>query len=337
MTESSRPAPIRTGSGALRPVVGQPFRRRALLRRLDRRSTSRCCSLFAGDLAHGDPQRQTIPVKIVERGRRRESRAALDGGLRRPARGRKAPRRDAQRPPGPVVRNVRAPRVPTLAASVRSSARGPAVDINTASLSRSAAAVSAARRQLRRLRRRPAQGRPRPGARHRHDREHAVRHRRGEGARHVAGREPSSAWCRPAASASWSYRDQGDEYVVKWSDLSFKTDKLRQLHLHTSPASGGGDWEEAVLDGVDAAIHELSWRKKSKKIIVSDRRLAAASGRREAARGAGQRSSAGDGGTLSTIDVTDHLHLDVQPRAVEVAARQQASSSRRRSRSSTRR
>jgi hypothetical protein len=104
------------------------------------------------------------------------------------------------------------------------------------------------------------------------------------------------------------YRDQGDEYVTKWSDLSFKTDKLTSF-ISTINASGGGDWEEAVLDGVDAAIKELSWRKKSKKIIIviggspphpEDVKPL------EALIGEFKR----DGGTLSTIDVTDHLHLE---------------------------
>ncbi|MBI4517396.1 MAG: VWA domain-containing protein [Deltaproteobacteria bacterium] len=63
------------------------------------------------------------------------------------------------------------------------------------------------------------------------------------------------------------YRDQGDDYVVKWSDLSFKTQKLRDF-LAQINASGGGDWEEAVQEGMAAAINELSWRKQSKKIIV---------------------------------------------------------------------
>src|SRR5690606_5133247 len=40
-----------------------------------------------------------------------------------------------------------------------------------------------------------------------------------------------------------AYRDQGDEYVVKWSDLSFRTDKLTTF-IATLSAAGGGDWEE---------------------------------------------------------------------------------------------
>ncbi len=64
-----------------------------------------------------------------------------------------------------------------------------------------------------------------------------------------------------------AYRDKGDEYVVKWTDLSFQTAKLQEF-LSDLNAAGGGDWEEAVKEGLDAAVHELKWRKKSKKIIV---------------------------------------------------------------------
>jgi hypothetical protein len=63
------------------------------------------------------------------------------------------------------------------------------------------------------------------------------------------------------------YRDVGDEYVVKWSDLSFHTEKL-QTFLKNITADGGGDFEEAVRDAVDAAINELSWRKRSKRAII---------------------------------------------------------------------
>ena len=41
------------------------------------------------------------------------------------------------------------------------------------------------------------------------------------------------------------YRDKGDDYVVKWTDLSFHTQKLQEFLSHIN-ADGGGDWEEAV-------------------------------------------------------------------------------------------
>jgi len=63
------------------------------------------------------------------------------------------------------------------------------------------------------------------------------------------------------------YRDKGDDYVVKWTDLSFHTQKLQEFLSHIS-ADGGGDWEEAVKDALDSAVHDLKWRKQSKKIII---------------------------------------------------------------------
>jgi hypothetical protein len=63
------------------------------------------------------------------------------------------------------------------------------------------------------------------------------------------------------------YRDKGDDYVVKWSDLSFHTQKLQEFLSHIT-ADGGGDWEEAVKEALDTAVHELKWRKESKRIII---------------------------------------------------------------------
>jgi len=63
------------------------------------------------------------------------------------------------------------------------------------------------------------------------------------------------------------YRDKGDEYVVKWTDLSFHTDKLQEFISHVR-ADGGGDFEEAVKEALEAAVNDLKWRKDSKKIII---------------------------------------------------------------------
>lgn len=102
------------------------------------------------------------------------------------------------------------------------------------------------------------------------------------------------------------YRDKGDEYVVKWTDLSFNTQKLMDF-LSTIRAGGGGDWEEAVNDALDTAVHELKWRKQSKKVIIlvgdapphpwdleDVRRIA--------------REFRQQGGYLSAIDVTQPSH-----------------------------
>jgi len=102
------------------------------------------------------------------------------------------------------------------------------------------------------------------------------------------------------------YRDKGDDYVTKWSDLSFHTQKLQDFLSHIT-ADGGGDWEEAVKEALDTAVHELKWRKQSKKIIIlvggspphpwdvdDVRRIV--------------RDFHRDGGYISTIDVTQRQH-----------------------------
>jgi putative intracellular protease/amidase len=102
------------------------------------------------------------------------------------------------------------------------------------------------------------------------------------------------------------YRDHGDEYVVKWTDLSFRTEKLVEF-LKNVAASGGGDWEEAVFEALDAAVHELQWRKKSKKIIV----LVGGSPPHpwEVERVYDLvRDFRRQGGYVSTVDVTQRLH-----------------------------
>lgn len=63
------------------------------------------------------------------------------------------------------------------------------------------------------------------------------------------------------------YRDQGDEYVTKWSDLSFHTSKLKSF-LADITADGGGDFEEAVLEALEVAVQDLNWRKKSKRVLI---------------------------------------------------------------------
>lgn len=107
-----------------------------------------------------------------------------------------------------------------------------------------------------------------------------------------------------------AYRDRGDEYVVKWTDLSFRTAKLRDFLAGIS-AAGGGDWEEAVLDALEAAVNELSWRKKSKRIII----LVGGSPPHakdlpEIERLVARFRDAG--GSLNAIDVTEHLHAEFE-------------------------
>jgi hypothetical protein len=102
------------------------------------------------------------------------------------------------------------------------------------------------------------------------------------------------------------YRDTGDEYVVKWTDLSFHTDKLTSF-LKNITADGGGDFEEAVLDAVDTAIHELSWRKRSKRAIILVGGSPPHKWELEEVVGLAEEFR-GERGRLSAIDVTHQMH-----------------------------
>jgi hypothetical protein len=116
---------------------------------------------------------------------------------------------------------------------------------------------------------------------------------------------------RPDGSASVP-RAEAD-FVVKWSDLTFNGPKV-QAFLSRVTAASGGDWEEAVREGLEAAIGEMSWRSDAKKVIIlvgsspphaEDGPVIA----RLAARFRNNRQ-----GTISTIDVTDRLHEEHERR-----------------------
>lgn len=248
---------------------------------------------------------QSIPVKIEEVGVETEGAPSLEdyAGLLEVT---KAPRRDAQRPQGPVVRNVKPPRVPTLASVGPRLGTGPTLALDSAALSLGGGGIGGLGGSF---------GDYVGGLRKTGldlvlviDTTESMQFVIDEVKDYAAALVKAIQRMVPTSRVGIVvYRDQGDEYVTKWSDLSFKTDKLTSF-ISTISAAGGGDWEEAVLDGVDAAMKELSWRKKSKKIIiliggspphpedVKPLEDLVAQFRR-------------DGGTLSTIDVTDHLHL----------------------------
>jgi len=106
------------------------------------------------------------------------------------------------------------------------------------------------------------------------------------------------------------YRDKGDDYVVKWTDLSFNTKKLQDFLAGIS-ARGGGDWEEAVKEAMDAAVNDLKWRKQSKRMII----LVGGSPPHQVDESAIRRvvrDFREDGGYVSAIDVTHRLHDDFE-------------------------
>jgi hypothetical protein len=111
-----------------------------------------------------------------------------------------------------------------------------------------------------------------------------------------------------------AYRDRGDEYLTKWADLSFSTPKT-QGFLASLTSGGGGDWPEAVYDGLGVAVSDLSWRKKSKRIIV----LIPGSPPHPETVANVQNLAAGfhaQGGFMSVVDLADKMHEDFE-RAVQ--------------------
>ena len=218
----------------------------------------------------------------------------------------KAPTRQAQRPAGPVIRDVRAPRMPSIGGIGPKLGTGPTVDLNSASLSLGGGGVGGLGGSF---------GDYVGGLRKTGldlalviDTTESMQFVIDEVKAHSEALVANLQRMVPTARIGVVvYRDQGDEYVTKWSDLSFKTDKLRSFISNIS-AAGGGDWEEAVLEGVDAAVHELSWRKKSKKIIILIGGSPPHPEDVDALAGLIKKFRQ-DGGSLSTIDVTDHLHL----------------------------
>jgi len=107
-----------------------------------------------------------------------------------------------------------------------------------------------------------------------------------------------------------AYRDKGDEFVTKWVDLSFSTGKLQDFlaNLHSG---GGGDWPEAVYDGLEVAVNDLNWRKKSKRIIIlvpgSPPHPETVSNVLHLA-----QNFQAQGGVLSVLDLADKMHEDFE-------------------------
>jgi len=64
-----------------------------------------------------------------------------------------------------------------------------------------------------------------------------------------------------------TYRDAGQEFVTRTHPLSHGTISLNGF-LRQIQAEAGGDYAEAVDEGLRAAIQEMKWRPKAKKIIV---------------------------------------------------------------------
>jgi hypothetical protein len=99
---------------------------------------------------------------------------------------------------------------------------------------------------------------------------------------------------------------KSEDFVVKWSDLSFNGRKVKAF-LDGIVAEGGGDYEEAVKDGLETAMRQLKWRADAKKVII-----VVGSSPPHAAEVPAVRRLVEEwrskGGVVSTIDVSHVLH-----------------------------
>ena len=108
-----------------------------------------------------------------------------------------------------------------------------------------------------------------------------------------------------------AYRDKGDEYVTKWVDFSFHTEKVQNF-VAGLRCDGGGDYPEAVKAGVQAAIRELSWRKTARRILIV---IGGSPPHKEDIPELTQlvrTFKEKNNGAVGAIDVTDRLHVEYE-------------------------
>jgi hypothetical protein len=107
-----------------------------------------------------------------------------------------------------------------------------------------------------------------------------------------------------------AFRDRGEAFVVRWSDLSFHGSKI-QAFIDSLEAKGGGDYEEGVRQGLEAAMDELAWRRRAKRVIIivgsSPPHAEDMPAIRELA-----KEFHDAGGVISTIDVTERMHAEYE-------------------------
>ncbi len=107
-----------------------------------------------------------------------------------------------------------------------------------------------------------------------------------------------------------AFRDRGEEFVVKWTDLSFHATKI-ETFIRNLEADGGGDYEEGVRQGLEAAMDELSWRKRSKRVIII---VGSSPPHKEdiPALEALAKEFRDTNGVISAIDVTQRMHEEYE-------------------------
>ena len=102
------------------------------------------------------------------------------------------------------------------------------------------------------------------------------------------------------------FKDKGDDFTVRMSSLSFHADKL-QSFISSVKAGGGGDYEEAVYEGVRTAVEDMDWRQYANRAMV----VVASSPPKRNQIGALEttlRSFHEKGGTVHFVDLADAMH-----------------------------
>lgn len=102
------------------------------------------------------------------------------------------------------------------------------------------------------------------------------------------------------------FKDKGDDFTVRMSSLSFHADKL-QSFISSVKAGGGGDYEEAVYEGVRTAVEDMDWRQYANRAMV----VVASSPPKAQQIGALERTLRDfheKGGTAHFVDLADAMH-----------------------------
>lgn len=82
---------------------------------------------------------------------------------------------------------------------------------------------------------------------------------------YVIGQVTSEADCELRTSVNF-YRDEGDEYVVKYFAFETDTEKVKE-NISAQYATGGGDYPEAVHTALKNAVYEHAWDSDSVKVM----------------------------------------------------------------------
>jgi len=106
------------------------------------------------------------------------------------------------------------------------------------------------------------------------------------------------------------YKDKGDDFTVRMSSLSFKADKL-QSFISSVKAGGGGDYEEAVYEGVRTAIEEMDWRQFANRAMVV---VSSSPPRKDQIDALEKtlRSFHERGGTVHFVDLAEQMHREYE-------------------------